>query len=215
VPGDFGAPLEHAYVAVLIPAPLVASRVENVEDLTASRIARQNEALALLRAYLRTLERTPVLSPEVRAAAGEHVINLASLTLDRQRRRLEASQTTSVHEARFQVALAFIARHFREPDLSVLAVSAHQGISVRYLQKLLERKGLRFTEHVNALRLAEARRMLTSLDAGERSIIDIAHAAGFSDLSHFNRLFRRRYDATPGAVRSASARESPTTDHER
>ena len=33
------------------------------------------------------------------------------------------------------------------------------------------------------------------------SITDIAYAAGFGDLSHFNHSFRRRYGVTPHEVR--------------
>ena len=32
-------------------------------------------------------------------------------------------------------------------------------------------------------------------------ITDIAYAAGFGDLSHFNHSFRRRYGATPREIR--------------
>jgi AraC-like DNA-binding protein len=34
-------------------------------------------------------------------------------------------------------------------------------------------------------------------------------AAGFGDLSHFHRSFRRRYGATPSDVRAAGGRQMP------
>jgi AraC-like DNA-binding protein len=37
---------------------------------------------------------------------------------------------------------------------------------------------------------------------GEGRIIDVALAAGFSDISQFNRLFRARFGDTPSAVRA-------------
>jgi len=37
----------------------------------------------------------------------------------------------------------------------------------------------------------------------DRRISDIALEAGFSDLSHFNRLFHARFGETPTAVRRA------------
>jgi AraC-like DNA-binding protein len=36
------------------------------------------------------------------------------------------------------------------------------------------------------------------------AIIDIAFAAGFGDVSHFNRVFRRRFGATPSDVRAVA-----------
>jgi len=36
------------------------------------------------------------------------------------------------------------------------------------------------------------------------AIIDIAFAVGFGDVSHFNRVFRRRFDETPSGVRAAA-----------
>ncbi|MBI1385799.1 MAG: helix-turn-helix domain-containing protein [Rhizobiales bacterium] len=208
-PGTFGAGKTHGYAAILIPADHLASRIRGLDDIAATRIAHTNEALVLLRAYVRTLASATLTSADVRAAAVAHVLDLTELVLSRETGRSAEEKAACVHEVRLQIALDFIARRFRDPSLCVPVVAASQGISVRYLQKLFERSGLRFTEHVNALRLAEAHRLLTATDAGERSIIEVAMASGFSDVSHFNRLFRRRYDATPGALKSQAARSAP------
>jgi AraC-like DNA-binding protein len=41
------------------------------------------------------------------------------------------------------------------------------------------------------------------------SITDIAFASGFGDVSHFNRVFRRRYGDTPSGVRAAARGNFP------
>jgi transcriptional regulator GlxA family with amidase domain len=62
--------------------------------------------------------------------------------------------------------------------------------------------GCTFTEFLNRVRLDHARRLLlTSAD----SVATIAYAAGFSNLSHFNRLFRRTYGHPPSADRAGQA----------
>jgi AraC-like DNA-binding protein len=62
-----------------------------------------------------------------------------------------------------------------------------------------------FSEFVLTHRLAAAYRMLTDLRFIDRSISRIAHDAGFNDISHFNRSFRRVYGASPTDVQ----RETP------
>jgi AraC-like DNA-binding protein len=81
-------------------------------------------------------------------------------------------------------------------------VAKSKAISARYLQSLLETSGSSFTEHVTELRLQRAFALLTEAGDGPRRISDIALQAGFSDISHFNRLFRARFGDTPGAVRA-------------
>ena len=46
--------------------------------------------------------------------------------------------------------------------------------------------------------------MLTDSRYLQLAIIDIAFAAGFGDVSHFNRMFRRRFGDTPSGVRVAA-----------
>ena len=48
--------------------------------------------------------------------------------------------------------------------------------------------------------------MLTYPRRRHLAIIDIAFAAGFGDVSHFNRVFRRRFGDTPSGVRAAAIR---------
>jgi AraC-like DNA-binding protein len=48
--------------------------------------------------------------------------------------------------------------------------------------------------------------MLDNPWLGERTISAIAYEAGFADLSHFNRAFRRRYGETPSDVRARALR---------
>jgi AraC-like DNA-binding protein len=62
---------------------------------------------------------------------------------------------------------------------------------------------------VNELRLQRAFTLLSEKSERPRRIADIALAAGFSDISQFNRLFRSRFGDTPSGVRTASLSETP------
>jgi AraC-like DNA-binding protein len=51
--------------------------------------------------------------------------------------------------------------------------------------------------------------MLTSPSHAGWTVSAIALAAGFGDLSHFNRSFRKRYGATPSDVRAEAHHREP------
>ena len=71
---------------------------------------------------------------------------------------------------------------------------------------LFEAEGLSFLEYVFAERLPG--HMKCSTTDSDRTISAIAFAVGFSDLSHFNRTFRRRFGRTPTEVRADVAHDS-------
>jgi AraC-like DNA-binding protein len=54
-------------------------------------------------------------------------------------------------------------------------------------------------------RLVHAHRTLKSPRFAGHTVSAIAFAAGFGDLSHFNRSFRRRFGASPTEVRRAGS----------
>jgi AraC-like DNA-binding protein len=110
-----------------------------------------------------------------------------------------------VRTARLAVVLDDIAARIHDPSLTVASFARAQGISPRYLQRILEQGGVRFTEHLNELRLMRAYELLADPRRASRRISDIALEAGFSDVSHFNRLFRARFGDTPSAVRAKRA----------
>jgi AraC-like DNA-binding protein len=65
-----------------------------------------------------------------------------------------------------------------------------------------------FTEQVNELRLQRAYTLLTEARENKSRISDVALQAGFSDISHFNRLFLSRFGETPKGVRARARMRS-------
>lgn len=73
------------------------------------------------------------------------------------------------------------------------------GVSATHLARVVrDVHGLTPTELVNERRLVRAAELLTTTP-GE--VIEVASGCGFENLSHFYRLFRRRYGKPPGAFR--------------
>jgi AraC-like DNA-binding protein len=80
--------------------------------------------------------------------------------------------------------------------------------SERYVHKLFAGTGRSVGEHVNDRRIAACTRDLLD-NPRNRKVAEIAFAAGFRDISHFNRLFKRINGAAPREFRRAMAASSP------
>ena len=95
-----------------------------------------------------------------------------------------------------------------DESLSVRAIAARHKVTPRYVQRLFEETGSTFTEYVLGQRLVRAHRLLTDARLSEQTLTAIAFEVGFSDLSYFNRAFRRRFGATPSDLRAQAARDA-------
>ena len=80
-------------------------------------------------------------------------------------------------------------------------LAARHGVTPRHVQILFESDGTTFSRFLLDQRLARAHHMLANPLLAERTISAIAYDAGFGDLSHFNRSFRRRFGKTPSEAR--------------
>ena len=94
--------------------------------------------------------------------------------------------------------------HFSSPTLSISALARRHGISISYIKKLLADEGTSFTDLVLQQRLRRATRLLLDPRWQHRPVREIAQAAGFGDLSYFNRAFRKVHGRTPSDLRDDS-----------
>lgn len=97
--------------------------------------------------------------------------------------------------------LAYAEAHLSDPDLSSQSLAEAHGISLRTLQALFEREGLRVAQWIRDRRLERCRDTLCR-PGWDGRIIDLAMQWGFNDPSHFSRLFRMRYGRAPRQERA-------------
>lgn len=85
--------------------------------------------------------------------------------------------------------------------LGLSAIARRVGVHPVHLARAFrERHGTTWGAYVRRLRVEEASRRLVETD---RPLAEIASVAGFSDPSHFGRLFRRHTGMTPSQFRKA------------
>jgi AraC-like DNA-binding protein len=191
---------------IVVRAAALKSLVTHPEDL-AGRPVHPGPALRLLDDYLRSLtslQESP--SSELALIIGDHLLDLVAAALGPTAEATEIIAQRGVKAARLRAILAEIARRFRDPDFDLDNVARALDLSRRYVQRLLEETGKSFTEHLVERRLERSFAMLTDRRYLHLAIIDVALVAGFGDVSHFNRVFRRRFGETPSGVRAAAIR---------
>ena len=190
------------HLGLLLPREVLASRVEDLDRVVKRMIPNTVGPLRLLVNYIALVqEQIASGSPVLRQTIADHIHDLAALALGANR-DTRHNGLGALAAARLAAALADINRTFADPDLTLAAVARRQGVSPRYLQRLFEESGMPFTARVNELRLQSAFTLLSMANSRSRSISEIARQAGFSNISHFNRLFRSRFGDTPTGVRS-------------
>jgi AraC-like DNA-binding protein len=167
-------------------------------------------ALRLLVSYLGIFDDTAGLTPELQHLAVGHLYDLVAVMLGATRDAVQAAKHGGMRVARLRAVKADVLAHLGEHDLSINAVATRQGISPVYIRKLFDGEETSFSAFVLEKRLAQVRRVLLDPRADGRSISKIAMDAGFGDLSYFNRVFRRRFGATPSDVRASGARREET-----
>ena len=161
----------------------------------------------MLRAYLKALRAAPDgLSASTSLLAEHQIEELLAHLFDPIGDLARGETHGGVRAARLRAALVDIAAHITASDLTAAGVGARLGVSERYIQRLLEGAGYSFSAYVREERLKLAHRMLRDPRRAHRRISEIAEAAGFNDLSHFNRTFRLRFGHTPSEAREITRR---------
>lgn len=166
-------------------------------------------ALALLRGYLSALGGVgDGMTPELMQNFGMHVVDLVATVIGTTRDGMAQVEQGGLRAARLREVLVAISGRACEPGFTAEVVARELGVTARYVNKLLEETGSTFAEHVLEHRLRRAWRLLCN-PACTHKIAAVAYDTGFSDLSTFNRSFRRRFGETPSEVRGSQSAAVP------
>jgi AraC-like DNA-binding protein len=94
---------------------------------------------------------------------------------------------------------------YLQPRLTVADLAKLTGLGSKDVSWAINQgAGISFCDYINQLRLAQVQRQLQL--PGEKSILEIAFAAGFNSKSTFNSLFKARIGMTPGQYQRQQVR---------
>jgi AraC-like DNA-binding protein len=179
-----------------VPRDMLLRRITGTEALTAISFGCDRPLSKLAHDFVYQLcHSADRIAPEQATRLSEQAVDLVAMALAE---RLPAQPAASTHRAALLYRLkAHIRAHLADPDLSLAETAAALRISPRYVNDLLSDEDTSFQRHVLRERLSQCARDLASPMLAHRQVGEIAFAWGFNDLSHFGRVFREHYGASP------------------
>jgi AraC-like DNA-binding protein len=206
---NFGEPLarqahgRNGQLGITVPRKALLERVSGAFDLAAQPLDQSSHPLSYLRRYVEFL-----LGPgDVRGhpELNEHVettlLDLIVLAIGSQRDEIELARMRGLRSARTVSILEALKTGFTDPQFSSADVARKLGLSPRYINELLQDTNASLAERLLELRLQKARETLSDRRHDQMKISEIALVCGFSDISYFNRCFRRRFGCSPTQYR--------------
>lgn len=181
-----------------IPRKAMNSRLAGVESRMNICIARDRPIAQVFRGLLREalmLDATASVIAQTR---------LANSFVDALAAAMEAQFQDSLggngglHDAVYDRALRYIDAHLDECNLSAVEIASGLNVSPRTLSRIFAKKGTAPMQEVWRRRLERSFELL----AGRRvsMVTQAAYQCGFSDLSHFSRVFKKVYNVAPSSI---------------
>ena len=90
----------------------------------------------------------------------------------------------------------FINANLCNPKLTPEHIAKQHSISVRYLHKLFKQEPYTVSRYITHCRLEKSYEALGNKEMSNMTITNIALALGFSDVSHFSRAFKSKYNVS-------------------
>lgn len=199
---ELSCPDNFANLTVKIPADLLYDHGNSVADHCACHYPNAQSMQRLLAGFI---ENVLDLDAETRSTfaddLSEEVVHLVMLTL-----RGELDGGVPRHLSGFKIrrrVLDYIDDSLEDDVLTPARTAAHFGISPSYLHKIFACGDKSFGRTVLDRRLRRCYEKLVDPVYRNYSISRIAYDAGFNNLSHFSKAFRKHYGRSPRDARRA------------
>jgi len=112
----------------------------------------------------------------------------------------DKKEVRSYHDIDAQRISDYLAKHYSEPEMSIITMGRSLGLSQKKIAKVMNDEfKMSFKQYLTSIRIHEAKRLLLETD---RLVIDIALEVGFNSISHFNRVFKTSTQVSPVEFRN-------------
>ena len=179
---------------VKIPSALLADRVRSADSIGGTLVDGSTALGSMARSLVRECLNLSLSAQTVDT-------RICNGTLDILAAAVENSLPVE-RVNKFTAPLADIKRyieaHLSDPDLDVHQIAQQNCSSVRTLNRLFAAEGTTANAWIWSRRLAASHKVLS--EGKVKRVSQAAYDCGFNDLSHFGRVFKRRYGLLPNEV---------------
>ena len=195
---DNPRPTEH--LIVMLPKQPMAARGVRLDPLMARHVGG---AHGISRVALETMRNTylelPSMSENAARGAGELIMQLVQLSL----LELAGQGTAITHRQALRDRIRdHVARHLRDPQLSIDGIARALNCSKRHLHNAFAEGDQTLASFIQQQRLQACIQELRQ--GSQRPITELALSWGFGNHSHFSRVFREHTGLTPSEFRQAA-----------
>lgn len=189
-------------LVLMFPQTVIDLPPDAVGQITATRIAGDQGIARVVSPFLAHL------TDNMERLTSHSGLRLAHNTVDLVTTMLHSELDThgGGHSASHRAALvhdirAYIDDNLTNPALSPASIAAANFISTRHLHGVFKDQGVTVSAWIRSRRLEHCRRDLADAIFADRPISSIAVRWGFTDASHFSRLFRSTFGEPPTEFR--------------
>lgn len=199
-PYEFSYKHTNALWVVKVPKKAVSDRVGSPDRFCATSFEATSGSGALFVAFTRLLSsQLKKLNDWEAHVINRQFLDLLALALENDHGASQSCET-AVQVAHLQRIKHYIRSNLSNSDLSPKHIAEICGISSRYLHTLFKSTGCTVSQWIKEQRLQVCYDVLTS-SAPLESIAQIAYQWGFSDQSHFCRVFKEHFGCSPSSLR--------------
>jgi len=201
-PWDYAQSRYGRVLCIRMPRAGMANLLPNLERHIGAIINGDQPAMRILLDYLSAIDRNPVYTDaKARSAFATHIQDLIALMLVTDGEGEDFASERNTRTRRERAMKDDLLRNFHNKDLCLDELAARHDLSRRTIQRIFERDGTTFQDHVLSLRLEGVRQRLLDARYAALTVSQIAETCGFGDISHFNHVFRRRFGGSPSQIR--------------
>ena len=192
---------------LVFPRELISHALRNPDERIGMVPEGGMVAIRLMASYMSgLLEEEKSISSKTQKMIEGHVLDLVANAYDPGGEWSRAAPNDGVNAAQLQQILRHVSESYADRSLKAESIATLCGVSERKVHQLLTTTGTTLSQHILEHRLQAARQALQNERLISKRVSEIAMDAGFSDLSYFNKCFRRRFGDTPNGFRPHKAK---------